>query len=242
MNNLSPILKTVTANEPEAIRWTLSVAEPQAIFAQRAFDHFATCLASVDVDQVFFEGVYVHTRKVLGLGVLAALRQHRVDSGMNLRQAIEAISLMGYHAMHPGVPKGMGGKDTPVAELIAANEAGRLASLKWISKAHLGLSRDLKHYKDHINRSTSHASIMGTFAVFNYASDTDSDWAFFDVPNAAETRVALYLAGQIATSAIFMLGKVAIDAKGIHLRPDFDEVWNELVITSNSIREGLAEK
>lgn len=241
MNNLSLILRTVTANEPEAMKWTFSVAESQAMFAQQAFDHFATCLASVDKDQMFFQGVYVHTRKVLGLGVLSALRQHRVESGQNLRQAVEATSLMGYHAMHPGVPEGMGGKDRSADVLLAANEAGRLASLRWVSKAHPGLSRDLKHYKDHINRSMSHATIMGTFAVFNYAANTDSDRGFFDVPHAEETRVALYLAGQVGMSALFMLGKVAKDAQGIHLQPGFDEAWDELVAMAISIRKGLAE-
>lgn len=239
MNDLSPILQTITAGEPKAMAWTFEVAKPQAMFAQRAFDHFATSLASVHRDQMFFQGAYVHARKVVGLGLLSALRQHRVESGQNLRQAVEAISLMGYHAMHPGVPQGMGGKDTSADILLEANEAGRMASLKWVAKAHPGLSRDLKHYKDHINRSLSHASIMGTFAVFNYAAQTDAGRGFFDVPHEDETRVALYLAGQVGMSALAMLGKVAKDAEGIQLQPGFGEAWDELVEIAMTIREGL---
>lgn len=239
MKDISPILTTIIANEPDAMAWTLSAAPTEAAFAQRTFDHFATALLSVHRDQMFFQGVYVHTRKMIGLGVLSALRQHRVESGQNLRQAIEAISLMGYHAMHPGVPEGMGGPGLPADALLAANEKGRLASLKWIEADYPALSNDLRHYKNHINRSMSHATIIGTFAVFDYRTETDADRGFFDVPHEDETRLALYLAGQVGMSGLAMLGKVGRDAKGIQLHAGFDDVWKEMIDVAVNVREGL---
>lgn len=243
MNDLSLVLRTVTGSEPKAMAWTFEVARAEVMFAQRAFDHFATALTVVQPDQMFFQAVYIHTRKVIGLGVLSALRQHRVESGQNLRQAVEAISLMGYHAMHPGVPKGMGEKDVSADKLLAANEAGRLAALKWIVGAYPGLSRDLKHYKDHINRSMSHATIMSTASVFDFAKARNSTWdrGFFDLPNEDETRLALLLAGQVGMSGLSMLGKLAKDAKGIQLQAGFGEMWDEMVEVAEATRIGLLE-
>ena len=189
MNELSVILRTVTANEPEAMKWTFSIAKPQALFAQMAFDHFATCLDKVHKDQMFFQGVYVHARKMAGLGVLSALRQHRIESGQNLRQVIEATSLMGFQAMHPGAPEDLNKPNMTADDFIAANDEELRRAFRWIATAYPPLSSDLKHYKDHINRSMSHATISGTGFVFNYADQNPSDRGFFDHPDADETRM-----------------------------------------------------
>jgi hypothetical protein len=239
MDDLSPILQTIIANEPKAIEWTFSVARSEAMFAQRAFDHFATALVSVQPGHMFFEAVYVHARKMAGLGLMSALRQHRVESGQNLRQALEATSLMGYHAFHPGTPQGMGEKDTSSARMFAANEAGLQKAFNWVAVAYPGLSKDLKHYKDHSNRNMSHATILGAGYVYNFAGDPLSGQRFFDVREEDETRMGLYPSGRVTMSALAMLGKIATGAKGVAVQPGFGAAFDELNAMSADVQKGL---
>lgn len=239
MNDLSLVLRTVTANEPKAMEWTLSVAPAQAKFAQMAFDHFATSLASVDNRQIFFQGIYVHARKMAGLSVLSALRQHRIESGQNLRQVIEATSLMGYHAIHPGTPEDLNQPDMSADDFMAANEEGLKRAFKWIGTAYPPLSRDLKYNKDHINRHLSHATVLGSAFVFDYAANTETDRGFFDHPDADETRMGLYLAGQVIMLALTMLGTAARDAQGIRLQSGFGAAYDDLVDVAMTVRKGF---
>lgn len=239
MKSLSMILRTVIENEPNAISYTLSVAVPYAAFAQRAYALFATALKSVGEGQMLFTATYVHARKMAGLGILSALRQHRVESAQNLRQAIEATSLFGYLAMHPGIPGDWGKENATHEEITKANEQARIKAFKWIAIAYPELSNDLIFYKDHINRNTTHATILNTSFVFDFVNVENADQRFFDVPDAHETRTGLFLAGQVIIGAFLMLGYLSRDAKGIELRPDMQQDYNALMLTGLKLRDDL---
>ena len=238
--DLTRILKTIVASEPAAIAWTNEVAEPFVMFAQDTFEVFATAVTSSLPDCLLFRGAYSHARKMAGLAVLSALRQHKVENGLNLRQVVEATSLFGYLATHPGLPGNFGKPEQTYSDLVANNEKPRLKAFKWAEAAYPGLNADLQFYKDHINRNRSHVTVFVTASVYDF-SDKDgiADQRFFDTPDLVETQTMLLATGNIINVANGMLLSVAGDAKTITLRPRMEELVSATVKRAISLRSSL---
>lgn len=134
MAKLTVMLNEIVTHEPEVMAWTNRVAEPFVMFAQDAFEIFATAVTESVSDCLLFRGAYSHARKMAGLAVLSALRQHKIENGLNLRQVVEATSLFGYLAANPGLPGSFGKADQTHAELVASNERLRKDAFDWSKK------------------------------------------------------------------------------------------------------------
>jgi len=238
MAKLTVMLNEIVAHEPEVMAWTNSAAEPFVMFAQDAFEIFATAVTESVPDCLLFRGAYSHARKMAGLAVLSALRQHKIENGLNLRQVVEATSLFGYLAANPGLPGTFGKADQTHAELVASNERLRKDAFDWSKKTYPGLDNDLQFYKGHINRNRSHVTIFATAAVYDYgATDGTADERFFDAPDLRETRAMLLSTGNIINVANGMLMSVAKDAGTITLRPHMEELVNDTVKRAIALRE-----
>ncbi len=217
--------------------WTNEVAEPFVIFAQNAFEVFATAITDSLPDCLLFRGAYSHTRKMAGLAVLSALRQHRVENGLNLRQVVEATTLMGYLAAHPGVPGDLGKANVTHKGLIASNENLRKLAFAWTTATYPGLDGDLRFYKDHINRNRSHATIFSTAAVYDYADrEGIADERFYDTPDPLETRSTLLATGNVINLASGMLILTAQNTDAITVRPLLTELVNASVKRAMELR------
>jgi len=232
-------LQIIIESEPDVVAWSREVAAPFAAFAENAFEQFATAVTHAQADRLLFRGAYSHVRKMAGLAVLSALRQHRVENALNLRQVIEGTSLFGYLARHPEITGGWAKPTATIDDIFKSNDLTRNISFEWIAKEFPELSDDLRFYKDHINRNLSHATILNTTFVFDYRNVETADERFFDVQNEHETCSALMVTGQVITLATIMLFKVSRDSECITLRQGIEPAINGLMKTSLSLRERL---
>lgn len=237
MADLSRMLKEIVASEPDAMAWTNEVAEPFVIYAQNAFEIFATGVTDSIQEGLLFRGAYSHTRTMAGLAVLSALRQHRIENGLNLRQVIEGTCLMGYLAAHPGVPHGMSQPNMAHADLFKANEKLLKTALAWVTETYPGIDGDLRFYKSHINRNRSHTTVFATAAVYDYTDQEGyADQRFFDAPDPRETRATLMATGNIINLASGMLILSGKDTATITLRRHFQQTVRQSVERGTKLR------
>lgn len=232
------MLNEIVKSEPDAMAWSNEVAEPFVIFAQNAFEILATAVTH-SIDECFlFRGAYSHTRKMARLAVLSALRQHRIENGLNLRQVVEGTSLMGYLAAHPGVPGALGKTNPTHQELVTANEKLTKSAFKWMTETHPGLDSDLKFYKGHINRNRSHVTVFATAAVYDYRDHHGvADERFYDEPDPLETRATLLATGNIINLASGMLILTSQTTDAVTVRPKFAALVRESVQRAVELRE-----
>lgn len=238
MADLSRMLKEIVKSEPDAMAWTNEVAEPFVVFAQNAFEILSTAVTHSIDDCLLFRGAYSHTRKMAGLAVLSALRQHRIENGLNLRQVVEGTSLMGYLAAHPGIPGDLAKANLTHPELVAANEKLMKSAFKWMTETHPSLDRDLRFYKGHINRNRSHVTVFATAAVYDYRDQHGvAGERFFDAPDPLETRATLLATGNIINLASGMLILTSQSTEAVTVRPKFAELVNQSVHRAIELRE-----
>lgn len=237
MADLSRMLKEIVAAEPDAMAWTNEVAEPFVVYAQNAFEIFATGVTDSIKEGLLFRGAYSHTRTMAGLAVLSALRQHRIENGLNLRQVIEGTCLMGYLAAHPGVPKDMSQPNMGHSELFKANEKLLKTALAWVTATYPGIDGDLRFYKSHINRNRSHTTVFATAAVYDYTDhDGYADQRFFDAHDPLETRATLLATGDIINLASGMLILSGRDTASISLCRLFQQLAKQSVERGTELR------
>lgn len=217
--------------------WTKEIAGPFVAFAQEAFEAFGTAVVSVDDDCLLFRGAYSHSRKMAGLAVLSALRQHQVENAINLRQVIEGTCLFGYLGANPGIPKSLSKAGAQPHEFVVGQERLRKAAFDWTTATYPDLDADLRHYKNWINRNKSHVTVLNTAAVFDYREPDISDERFFDVEDEHETRTMLLLTGNVTTLAIVMLQRVAKTSGLIRVQPNIVDVVNDLFSQASRLRE-----
>lgn len=238
MADLSRMLSEIVKSEPDAMAWTNEVAEPFVVFAQNAFEIFSTAVTHTIDDCLLFRGAYSHTRKMAGLAVLSALRQHRIENGLNLRQVIEGTSLMGYLAAHPGYPGDLAKPNLSHQELVTANEKLMKTAFKWMTETHPVLDGDLRFYKGHINRNRSHVTVMATASVYDYRDkDGVADQRFYDAPDPLETRATLLATGNIINLASGMLILTSQTTDAVTVRPKLAELVNHSVHQAIALRE-----
>lgn len=219
---LTSQIDRILTHEPQAIAWTRKVAPEFVSYAEDAFDVMCDAVQGYQGSMTLFRGAWVHTRKMAGLAVLSALRQHRVESAQNLRQVIEMTSLFGYVAIHPKIEGGWGKPNATQAEVLASNKQYRTNAFKWIEKAYPEISESLTFFKDHINRNQAHGTILNSGHVYDYKDASASDQRFFDVPDADEIQLGMMMTGQIITTTLVMLHRVSHNTP-IIIRPDLKD-------------------
>ena len=191
-----------------------------AHFAEASTAMFASTITHVPRSHYLFMGVYSMVRKHLVLAVLSALRQHKVQTALNLRQAIEGSVAMFYLIATPEpVDAETVGDDNKFAEKL--NEKAR----KWLKANYSDHSDKLKSFKDDINATDSHSNIVNSYATFDYTSldRAFSENLFFDRDDEDILLISLWNIGHITTHIIGTFGQVVTDHEGPTLTTDIDE-------------------
>jgi hypothetical protein len=215
--------------EPEIVAETRAMGGEYCEFAVMAFELMHAPIRSIDGDGAYFVGAWTSVRKACGLALMSALKRHRVQTGMNLRQAIEGVSLFAYLASHPG-----GGPKWKLAPegWLKKPEDVLHAAFDWMKvtyPVHNGL---LHQKKNQINRTTGHANIENSADLLDYEAMYETGRAnhsFFDQPNEAWTALNFYEVGHVTSLALDVLMRVSTDTQlftmAPHLPPLIKDMW-----------------
>lgn len=237
---MASTIDRILEHEPHAIAWSRKVAPDFARYAEDAFEVMCNAVVGYTGPSTLFRATWVHARKMAGLAVLSALRQHRVENGQNLRQFIEMTSLVGYVAIHPEIEGGWGKADATPEEIRVSNEEYRTKSFAWIKTAHPEVSQGLKFFKDHINSNLAHGTILNTGHVYDYAESDKSDQRFFDVPLVDDVKLSMFMTGRTIATALALLVRVEPDSN-IATNPKLRDEVIELEHRAMGLQDDLSD-
>jgi hypothetical protein len=205
----SELQMVLKANDRFGKYWT--TARESSIFLSR-------CIASFDHDRMHFGRFVAILKKHHMLAILSAVRLHKSQAMMNLRQAIEAGASAAFALANP--------EDKHFFEwengLIQLPKKLPGKRYDWLDKNHKALSDVIKAKKDLINGSQAHANVVASHSIFRVDGD-QANLPFFDIEDAYQVQTDLWLAAAVALDVMKLLREVNTGRNVIEFIDGFDE-------------------
>jgi hypothetical protein len=155
------------------------------------------CIKTID-DLTKFKFVYFlsHIKKHLTLALFSSLRQHHVQTGMDLRQVLEATSWAIYALWNSENEKFCTKKEN--WSINVPEKLGK-ARNKWIQENFPEKSKEIVKLKDLINWSVAHSDLIYTFLTLD-AKDIEK-WIlhtpFFDIYDEYKVKNDLWFVANV---------------------------------------------
>ncbi len=154
------------------------------------------CISAVDPDRMMFARFHAQMKKHHMLALFSALRLHKVQAMMNLRQVLEAGASGAFAIANPEqhhfADADQNGILDPSPELTKKRYA-------WLHKHFEKRSQWIKDTKERINSSAAHANIVSADSVFRIADSGDQINApFFDIEDEYFVKADLWLIASVA--------------------------------------------
>ena len=169
--------------------------------ARDATMHLSLCVVSVDLDRWdTFGRLFSLMKKHHTLAFLSALRLHRVQAMLNLRQVLEAGAGAAYAIENPDV------RDFADIDAFGIMDpSNRLSKhYKWLNDNYPQASKKIGDIKKQINNQMAHANIVSADSMFRVGQMPDvADLPFFDAEDQYIVQNDLW---QIGSAAITLIG------------------------------------
>jgi len=206
-------------------------------------DHWATardssiflsrCVASFNHDRMHFARFIAILKKHHMLAILSAVRLHKSQAMMNLRQAIEAGAAAAFALANP--------EDKHFFEfengLIQLPKKLPGKRYDWLHKHHKALSDVIKAKKDQINNSQSHANVLTSHSIFHVDGEQASV-PFFDQEDAYHVQTDLWLCAAVALDVMKLFREVNTGRNVVEFIDNFD---NHLSVLETRVVARLEE-
>lgn len=192
----SEYIRQLADHEHQMVSLTLAKGDIFGVFANTAFATMETAVAGVFSDHPLFAGTWTHIRCMSALALLSALRQHRVQMTLNLRQVFEGTCLLAYVMAHPD------------ADRHRPSSLLQKQVYPWVEREFGDLSKAMRDLKAQINQMSGHANIEITANVFDYQSlprEGQAKAFFFDHPDDNWQMANLYEVGEAIYTACIVL-------------------------------------
>ena len=153
-------------------------------------------LKSVDPDRWIFVSFLSRAKKHHTLALFSAVRLHKVQAMIDLRQTLEAGACAAFAIANPDH-----------TQFVDADEYGildpsqKLAGkrYKWLAKNYSVRSTAIMEIKTQINTSAAHANLVNTQSLVR--TDRDAAWfaaPFFDIEDEHHVKTDLWMIGNVA--------------------------------------------
>jgi hypothetical protein len=191
-------------------------------------------IKSIDGDRFLFAMFLSQVRKHHTLGLFSAIRLHRTQAMMNLRQVLEAGACAAYAIAN-----------TEPADFADKKEDGTLdASQKltkkrydWLDKNFPDGARAIKAMKDAINTLGAHASVITAHSNFEANSKAGRfDTPFFDFEDEFGVRTDLWQIGNIALGLMDLFYGVNTKLGVIKFNDDWSPRFQELAKENDRLK------
>ena len=205
--------------------------------------YLTLCIESVALDRVeMFGRLFSLMKKFHTLSVFSALRLHKVQAMMNLRQVLEAGASAAFAIANPET-----NHFVDVDEFGIMDPSQKLTGkrYKWLDQHYPDKSAWIASTKESINRSQAHANIVSGDSTFRIVDDHSTASApFFDVEDEHFVKVDLWLISSVAVTLMDFLFGVAGDVARtgrsvIEFRRDFQHIVQGLAAENRDLRAEL---
>jgi hypothetical protein len=140
------------------------------------------------------------------LALLSALRLHKVQTMMNLRQTLEAGAAAAYAIANPEIQNFV---DVHEDGTLDPSKDLTVKRYKWLAANYPHASDVIKEKKELINNTTSHANIVTANQTFRVNESGDTVEApFFDIEDDYHVKIDLWLTSSVAIDLMSILYKV----------------------------------
>lgn len=196
-------------------------------------------LKSIDPERFIFALFLSQIRKHHTLALFSALRLHRIQSMMNLRQVLEAGACAAYAIVHtdPG-----DFADTDGEGLLDASKELAKKRYKWLEKNFKSRSDAIKRMKLDINQSTAHSNIIYAYnnCEINYEQKKFEHF-FFDVDDDFWAKTNLWQIANIAMGLMDLFYIVNKPLNVLKFSDDFLSRLQELVAENRRLKEEMMD-
>jgi hypothetical protein len=184
------------------------------------------------------------TKKHQILAFLSALRLHRVQAKMDLRQALEAGSAAAYAIANPGIE---GFLDIDAFGIMDPSQGPAKARYRWLAKHYPEQSDWIKQTtKAQINEESAHANVISGDSNFRIAAGgAMADTPFFDVEDEHFVKIDPWLIGRTAVILMQLFHLVSegvardTGRSPVEFRADFPNMAGGLAGESNALLDEL---
>jgi hypothetical protein len=154
------------------------------------------CVVSIEHDRMNFGRFLAIMKKHHMLSIMSAVRLHKSQAMMNLRQVLEAGAAAAFAIANPEDRHFFKWDDKGLIQLPQELTKRRYS---WLERNHKAASDSIKAKKDLINTSQSHANIVNSHGVFriDHAGEIINA-PFFDIEDDYHVKTDLWLASAVA--------------------------------------------
>jgi hypothetical protein len=198
--------------------WT--TARESSIFLSR-------CVASFNHDRMNFGRFIAILKKHHMLAILSAVRLHKSQAMMNLRQALEAGATAAFALANPEDKHFLKWEDGLIQ--LPKNLPGK--RYDWLAEHHKELSDAIKSKKDLINNSQSHANVVASHSIFRVDGE-QANVPFFDQEDAYHVQTDLWLCAAVALDVMKLLREVNTGLDVAEFTENFD---NHLLVLERRV-------
>jgi hypothetical protein len=191
------------------------------------------CITAVDPDRMMFRRFHAHMKKHHMLALFSALRLHKVQAMMNLRQVLEAGASGAFAIANPEQEHFA---DTDSQGILDPSQELTKKRYAWLHKNFESKSQWVKDTKERINASAAHANIVSADSVFRIADAGDRiDAPFFDLEDEYHVKTDLWLIASVALTLMDLLYEVNQERNVIEFRHDFADTIAAMADESNAL-------
>ena len=220
-------IQLLAAQESEMIEWTAKRAGIYGVFAHGAFSVMDSMVTDLPKSHMLFAGAWATVRSFAGQALLSAMRQHRIQMNLCIRQVLEGTTLAAYLLAHPQ------------PDHRTEDDQGNMVEPKllmtklvspWFKTTFPDENAKIKELKDQINLLSGHANLIATSAVFDYGQKAGMQITadFFDQPIDQMVWANFYEVGEAITLAIEVILHANITATAFRLRRTIVEEYAAL--------------
>ena len=210
--------------------------------ARAATMYLSLCVVMVEQDRSdTFGRLFSLTKKYHTLAFLSALRLHKVQAMLNLRQVLEAGAGAAYAIAHPDI---RGFADIDAFGIMDPSQKLATKRYRWLDENYPDNSKRIVEIKDQINSQTAHANIVSADATFRESADV-VDLPFFDTEHKDLVQADLRMISGAAISLMDLFYGVtkktalAIGRPVVEFRPDFSYAIAVLVAQNNALLDEI---
>ena len=189
-------------------------------------------LKSIDPHMFVFGGFLSLAKKHHTLAVFSALRLHKVQAMMNLRQTLEAGACAAFAIANPDPAHFVVADEHDILDPVPAGK--RYA---WLDQNYPEGSTALKEKKTQINSTVAHANLISTHNTFR--PDYESGWfsaPFFDIEDEHHVKTDLWMIGNAALTLMHYFYQINENRNVIKFIDNFWPLIQTLGQTNNALR------
>ena len=210
-------------------------------FAERVLQHLWVCVTEVEPEALTSMFFLSQCRKSLWLALLSAVRRHRVQCLLMLRNVTETAALACY-ALHEPELKAYGHEDK--RGLYVVNEKARRDAYKWLDAGFPEHSKSLKLTKDTINGNFAHANLLPAFTTLTIDKNERAyEGVLFDNTKPFIVAFDVWWIGDVGLGVSSLYGRVVEKHPRVVLCSNFSDtmsaLWREKVRLQEKIQKGM---